>query len=145
MPYTEATLLEIQRMANVVPIIIRSPNQETTIGPYYIPNGTIGIINLYSMHMNEKEWAEPFKFNPTRFYNESTKSVINSHKILPFGIGKRICLGEVLAKTTLFTYFTTFLQQYSFSKVPGEKVTMEPDVGFTMSPKPYNVYVKQRL
>jgi len=36
MPYTEATLLEVQRMANVVPITVRAPSQDTKIGQYEI-------------------------------------------------------------------------------------------------------------
>lgn len=37
MPYTEATLLEVQRMANVVPVVVRAPIADTTIGKYRIP------------------------------------------------------------------------------------------------------------
>lgn len=37
MPYTEATILEIQRVANVLPIIIRGCNQDTKIAGYHIP------------------------------------------------------------------------------------------------------------
>jgi len=73
-------------MANVVPIDIRSPTQETTLGGFLIPKGTVGIINLYAMHMSEKDWEEPEKFRPDRFL-DNQGNVVNANKILPFGSG----------------------------------------------------------
>ena len=39
---------------------------------------------------------------------------------LPFGAGRRACLGEAEAKADLFLIFTWFLQNYSFSKSQGK-------------------------
>ena len=40
---------------------------------------------------------------------------------MPFGAGRRACLGEAVAKADLFLIFAWFLQNYSFSKVPGKE------------------------
>jgi len=145
MPFTEATLLETQRMANVVPIIIRSPTESTTLGGYHIPKDTVGVINFHAMHMSKEEWDEPEKFQPERFL-DNHGNVINANKILPFGSGKRSCLGEVLAKATLFTFFTTFLQKFSVSQSPNHSpAEMKAVLGFTLSPKPYHALVTPRL
>ena len=40
---------------------------------------------------------------------------------MPFGAGRRSCLGEAVAKADLFLIFTWFLQNYSFSKAPGKE------------------------
>jgi cytochrome P450 len=63
-----------------------------------------------------------------------------------FITGKRVCVGEVLAKHTLFTYFTSVLQRYSFHVPPErEAPKLRPVVkGFTISPDPYTALVKPR-
>lgn len=37
MPYTEAAILEVQRMASVLPIIVRSNKEDTSIDKYFVP------------------------------------------------------------------------------------------------------------
>jgi cytochrome P450 len=87
MPYTEATVLEIMRSASVVPITGRTPTQDATIGEYRIPQGTFTTFNLYSLHHSESIWEEPHTFRPERFLDDKMK-VVNTEKIIPFGIGK---------------------------------------------------------
>lgn len=36
MPYTEATLIEVQRMANVLPMTVRSPTENCTLEGYFV-------------------------------------------------------------------------------------------------------------
>jgi cytochrome P450 len=145
MPYTEATLLEVQRFANIVPMTVRAPNTDTVVGSYRIPKGSLGVFNLYSVHMNPKIWNDPEKFKPERFLDASGKNIINTQYLLPFGFGKRICLGEVLARATLFTYFATFMQKYTFSKDPANpELSIIPQGGMTQCPQPYSASIKLR-
>jgi cytochrome P450 len=59
--------------------------------------------------------------------------------------GKRLCLGEVLARATFFTYFTTLLQNYTFERSPGHgELNLVPRFGLTLSPAPFHSIVKQR-
>lgn len=41
----------------------------------------------------------------------------------PFGMGKRTCLGENLARYELFLLFTSLLQKYEFKPIGEEKAT----------------------
>lgn len=56
-----------------------------------------------------------------------------------FHSGKRLCLGENLARMELFLFFTSFMQHFTFSMPAGVK----PDTGFrfgvTLAPKPYEI------
>ena len=55
-----------------------------------------------------------------RFINQEGKFV-NSEKVVPFGIGKRYCLGRSLAEKEYFLFFSGILQQFKLENVPGTK------------------------
>ena len=50
-------------------------------------------------------------FRPQRFLDEAGNVKRDEH-FIPFSVGKRQCLGETLAKTELFLFFTALVQQY---------------------------------
>ncbi|XP_021966277.1 methyl farnesoate epoxidase [Folsomia candida] len=145
MPYTEATLLEIQRVANVLPVVIRGCNQDTNIAGYHIPKGTLAGISSISLHNSKAIWSDPDKFQPERFLDEDKTNIVNANKILPFGHGKRVCLGEALARASLFSYFASILQRFSLTPSPEHpRPSKVPVNGFTLSPQEYFVILKQR-
>lgn len=54
-------------------------------------------------------------------------------------------MGEVLAKHTLFTYFTSILQRYSFQVPAGLAVPKLKNIkGFTNAPEPFTALVTPR-
>ncbi|CAL8137894.1 unnamed protein product [Orchesella dallaii] len=147
MPYTEATLLEVQRFATVVPLFSRSNIQDQQVGEYVIPKGTMGIVSLYSANYSEESWGDPFTFRPERFLNEKTNTLDQDvcNKVMAFGLGKRICAGEVLAKANLFKFFTSFLQRYTFEEAPNHPTpSTDPLLGTVQSPRPFYAVVKPR-
>lgn len=115
------------------------------------------------MHLSKEEWGDPLNFRPERFLDEKME-IINSDKILPFGLGnfikivhginikftsylgKRICLGESLARVTLFMFITTLFQKYSFGVSPrhGLIAPLLASPGITHAPEPFHALVKPR-
>jgi cytochrome P450 len=101
-------------------------------------------VNLTSIHKSKAIWSDPETFRPERFL-DSNNNVINAHKILPFGLGKRVCLGEALARASLFSYFTSLMQRYTFTASPKHpQPNKEPVYGFTLSAQEYYVTLKHR-
>ena len=49
-----------------------------------------------------------------------------------FGMGKRRCIGEVLAKGAVFLFLAILLQRLEFSVPPGVTVDLTPIYGLTM-------------
>ncbi|MBN3321388.1 CP2K1 protein, partial [Atractosteus spatula] len=142
MPYTDAVLHEIQRFGNVVPLnSLRETTVDTTFRGYKIPKGTTVIPLLTSVLFDKTQWDTPFEFNPGHFL-DAQGNFIRKEAFMPFSAGRRVCLGETLAKMELFLFFTALLQKFTFRLPPGilpEDLNMEPVPGITASPHSYKL------
>ncbi|KAF3700163.1 Cytochrome P450 2K1 [Channa argus] len=61
--------------------------------------------------------------------------------------GRRVCLGESLAKMELFLFFTSLLQHFRFTPPPGvteDELDLTPAVGFTLCPLPQKLCAVSR-
>ncbi|XP_019134716.2 cytochrome P450 2J6 [Larimichthys crocea] len=144
MPYTDAVIHEIQRMANIIPLnVVHMASKDTKLNEYTIPKGTIIMATLDSVLHDESMWETPHSFNPQHFLDQDGK-FRNRDAFLPFSAGKRVCLGEKLARTELFLFFTSLLQRFSFSPSAGEQPSLESSFGSIRAPKPYSLCAVQR-
>nr|CAB3235468.1 cytochrome P450 2C42-like [Phallusia mammillata] len=146
MPYTEATVLEIQRKANIAPIgLVHVANKDTKLGKYDIPKSTY-ILPIYeSIHHSHKYWKNPSQFDPENFLDQDGKVGTRS-TFMPFGGGLRVCLGMNIAKQELFLFFVTMLQHFKLQLPPGvSKLDEEYVPGFTLQPKPYEIVMSSRF
>ncbi|XP_071808271.1 steroid 17-alpha-hydroxylase/17,20 lyase-like [Asterias amurensis] len=123
LPYVEATLLEILRFGSVAPLgVPHSTLVDTTLNGYKIKKGTMVMINHIGLHFDPEKWDQPEQFKPERFLNENGQLPDKlPENFLPFGLGRRVCLGEDFAKKELFLIFTWLFGRYTFYKVPGKE------------------------
>ncbi|KAJ8020808.1 Cytochrome P450 2U1 [Holothuria leucospilota] len=56
------------------------------------------------MHHDPKLYPDPEKFDPNRFLTEDGQ-VKKQESFMPFGAGRRVCMGESLAKLELSVPF----------------------------------------
>lgn len=144
-PYVEAVLLEVQRFFHIVPLSgPRRTLNDTSLGGYYIPKNTTVLMSLHSVHMDKEFWKDPEEFRPERFLDENMK-ISNTERLMPFGQGKRRCLGDSLARNAIFTFFVGILQKFTLTLPPNTSIpstTLLP--GITLSPKPYKVIFTRR-
>ncbi|XP_051855524.1 cytochrome P450 2J4-like [Antechinus flavipes] len=138
MPYTNAAVHEVQRMGNILPFNVpRMAVVDTTVAGYHVPKGTIVMTNLTALHRDPKEWATPETFNPEHFLENGQFQKRES--FLPFSMGKRVCLGEQLARAELFLFFTSLLQKFTFQPPPNTQLSLDFQYSTTMSPLPYQI------
>ncbi|XP_062838873.1 cytochrome P450 2U1 [Anolis carolinensis] len=145
MPFTEATIMEVQRMTVVVPLSIpRMASETTKLQGYTIPKGSVIIPNLWSVHRDPKIWEKPDDFHPARFLDENGQ-LLKKETFIPFGIGRRVCMGEQLAKMELFLMLVSLLQTFTFQfPEDAKKPPMEGRFGLTLAPFPYNIIALKR-
>ena len=72
-----------------------------TQGEYSIPKGTQVWPNLHELLHDERHWEDPHKFDPSRFLDAEGKFTGIPPSFKPFGTGRRVCIGESLAKSEL--------------------------------------------
>ncbi|XP_042104698.1 cytochrome P450, family 2, subfamily J isoform X2 [Ovis aries] len=133
MPYTNAVIHEVQRMGNIIPLNVpREVTVDTILAGYHLPKGTMVLTNLTALHRDPAEWATPDTFNPEHFLENGQFK--KREAFLPFSIGKRMCLGEQLARTELFIFFTSLLQKFTFRPPDNEELSLTFRMGLTLSP-----------
>ncbi|NXJ86944.1 CP2J2 protein, partial [Trogon melanurus] len=138
MPYTNAVIHEVQRKANIVPFNVpRLTTKDIVLDGFHIPKGTILLTNLTSVMFDKNEWETPDTFNPKHFLKDG--QFWKRESFMPFSIGKRACLGELLARSELFLFFTALLQKFTFQPPPGTTLSLKIELGVTMAPEPYKI------
>ncbi|XP_055978278.1 cytochrome P450 2J2-like [Sorex fumeus] len=138
MPYTHAVVHEVQRMGNIIPLNVpRAAAADTTLNGYHIPKGTLVLTNLITLHRDPAEWATPDTFNPEHFLENGKFK--KREDFLPFSIGKRACLGEQLARTELFVFFTSLMQKFTFRPPDNEQMSQKFRMGLTVAPVKYRI------
>ncbi|GAB6020876.1 Cytochrome P450 2 sub R member 1, variant 2 [Chamberlinius hualienensis] len=145
LPYIEAVIMEIHRLANVAPLSVpHRCNQTTEICNVIIPKGATVLQNIHAVHMDPYLWEEPSKFKPERYINENQEIKWPPY-LMPFSIGPRLCIGKSIADIELKLFISCLLHQFKFSLPPNRpKPSMESTIGLTIHPQPYCLLVNHR-
>ncbi|XP_071752464.1 cytochrome P450 2K1-like [Centroberyx gerrardi] len=142
LPYTDAVIHETQRLANIVPMSLpHKTSQDVTFQGYFIKKGTTVYPLLTSVLYDETEWESPCTFNPAHFLDKDG-TFVKRDAFMPFSAGRRVCLGESLARMELFLFFTSLIQRFRFTPPPGvaeDELDLTPAVGLTLNPSPHKL------
>lgn len=83
------------------------------------------------------------EFHPERFIKDG--KCVSPDRHFPFGVGKRRCMGELMARANIFLFITTLLQNFSFLVPPGHPIPTDVPVdGATASVEQYTALVIER-
>jgi cytochrome P450 len=146
--YTDATVHEMMRFIALAPLSVpHGATADTGFRGYFISQGTVVFINLYSMSHDPAVWGDPEVFRPDRFIDTSGH-IKNKllEEFLPFSIGRRRCFGEALARTEVFLFFAGIIQRCTVIKPPEvDKYDLDGEVTLTRVPTPFTVQIITRL
>ncbi|KAK0427441.1 hypothetical protein QR680_010226 [Steinernema hermaphroditum] len=111
MPYTNAVVTEVLRCGSILNFsFLRETTKETVVEGHVLPKKTSVVAQISIMFRDDKDYPDPGKFDPERFLRDKNLS----KQVIAFGAGKRVCVGESLARAELFLIITNFVQKYKF-------------------------------
>lgn len=108
--YLKACIKETLRMYPVVIGNGRTTTSDTTIGGYHIPKGVQVIFQHYVISNLEKYFPQSGEFLPERWMREDETR--HGFASLPFGYGRRMCLGRRFAELEMIIVISKILQFY---------------------------------
>ena len=131
--YLTATINEVMRrrpvLPNAEPRLVKQPVQ---IGAREYAPGVVLIANAYLVHHDPVIYPDPYELRPERFL----ESQPGTYTWLPFGGGRRRCLGASFAQLEMKVVLTSALSRYSVRPASAEReaprrrsITISPSRG----------------
>lgn len=142
LPYLQAVVKETFRMH---PVLSLGGPRETTrpieVNGYKIPAQTRLFVNIFAVHRDPAVYTDPETFDPDRFLTQHLHtnhcSGFDSHELIPFGVGRRMCPGFHLGNTLVHLMLANLLHRFHWSLPEGETIaTVQASV---MSEKLYGL------
>ncbi len=147
MPYCEAVISEVLRIAPAVPLgVPHEMKSDLDFHGYRLLKGATIIANIYGVHHDPQIWDNPSKFRPERFLNDDQTKYVPNEALIPLGEGQRKCYGGPFGYDALFLFVTRLFQQYNVASECGTegKADLRPGIWFLLRPKPFKVVVSSR-
>lgn len=141
MPYTEAVIMEALRLI-ASPIVPHVASQDSSIGGYLIEKDSLIFLNNYNLSMSPELWDEPTAFKPERFIQNG--HIVKPDHFLPFGAGRRSCMGYKMVQFLSFSVLVNFMQHFDMR--PPANVVHKVTVGSLAVPeKSYEMVLSDRV
>lgn len=147
--YLQAIVKETFRLHPVGVLLPYESTEATVIDGYHIPAKSRIFVNNYAISRSPDNWDNALEFIPERFL-ESTRDVKGQDfEVMPFGSGRRMCIGMNLGLLMVQLTIGQMLQVCKWSLPPGVKpkdVDMTEDAGISVPLKtPLQVIATPRL
>jgi hypothetical protein len=115
----EATIREVQRVRPVISFAGRFVREPYELGGYRLPIGTRILLAASLTHADPMLFPHPQRFDPDRFLGV----VPDTYTWIPFGGGRRRCIGATFAHMEVDVVLRTMLQRVELGATtePGEK------------------------
>jgi cytochrome P450 len=123
--YLAAFIAEVLRFRPVAPLpLLHKTTVDVDIGGHTITKGTVVLPLLASIHHMEEFWENPEVFEPERFLDRDGNFIARPNQnYIPFGAGRRGCIGEKMALADIFFFISRFIQ-----KTKGYRITLNQPV-----------------
>jgi cytochrome P450 len=127
LPWTKACFSEAIRIHPPVYLSMRRATADDDLNGYRIKRGTIVVVLTHRLHRNPEFWPQPERFDPNRFIAGADADRPKAAYV-PFGGGRRICIGTQFALLEATVLAAAISQRYVLDPAPGHRVVEE---GFT--------------
>ncbi|CBI30230.3 unnamed protein product, partial [Vitis vinifera] len=134
--YLQAVVKETLRLHPPIPLLLpRNALQDTNFMGYFVPKNTQVFVNAWAIGRDPDAWKEPLSFKPDRFLGSNLDYKGQNFEFIPFGSGRRICIGISLANKLLPLALASLLHCFDWELGGGvtpETMDMNERVGITV-------------
>jgi cytochrome P450 len=127
LPWTTACFQEAMRIYPPVWHVQRVPNEDDVVCGYRIPQNALVLVSIWSTHRDPKVWPNPAGYDPRRWLGTAPKER-SRFAYLPFGGGRRVCVGQGFAMLNATLLAAMIAQRFRFDFIPGSKIVLDPTV-----------------
>lgn len=149
---TRSELKELDRADRVVKetlrmyppfyLFMREATQDTTVGGVQVKAGTTLVSSLYEAHRDEDMWGEEKTGFPANEFHSDRFLERAPERFVPFGAGRRSCLGQVLGRLEGSLMLTRVAQEFDIAPAEPGPVALNSDL--SIHPKDGEVTLRLR-
>ncbi|KAI5807373.1 cytochrome P450 [Peziza echinospora] len=141
LPYLRAVTFEILRLIPPVPMTMRCASENTTLGGYFIPKGTIVMVSPWAINRSKSLWGPTAEeFDPERWITPREKKDEiggSNYDFMTFLHGPRGCIGKDFARLEFKALLVALLGRFEFGEVleeDGARRKLQLRRGLTVKP-----------
>jgi cytochrome P450 len=127
LPYLEACFNEAMRLYPPAWHVPRDAAQDDVVGGYRIPAGSRIMVAIWATHRDPAVYPEPEEFRPERWLDDAQKERPR-FSFLPFGGGRRACVGQGFAMLNAIVLGAMISQRYTFERTTTGPVRLEASI-----------------
>lgn len=128
--YTTSVIRESMRLYPPVWVFDRSPLRPLDLGGQSLRPKDIVYVSPFLLHRQSRYFPGPLQFDPGRF--EPGKAAATSSAYIPFGAGRRGCIGQAMAMVEAVLVVATLIQRVEIRPADDDEVLPKPDA--TLAP-----------
>lgn len=123
--YMRRVLNETLRRHHPFWLLMKRTIRPVTLQGVHLPADTEIISSSYALHRDPVVYRDPLVFDPERWLPERVRERPRT-AFMPFGAGKRVCIGESFALTAMTLAVAAITRQWQLLHVPGQVVHERP-------------------
>jgi cytochrome P450 len=131
-PFALQVMKESMRLYPPAFLLARSALRDTSIGGFTVRKDELVLIAPWLFHRDPRLFEDPLRFDPDRFLPER-EAQLPRFAYMPFGGGRRICIGNQFALMEGQIILATIAQQFDMELLSPKPVEVEPLL--TLRPK----------
>lgn len=136
LPYLQAIIKETLRLHPPVPFLLpRKADRDIDICGSIIPKDAQMLINMWAICRDPTIWDKPTLFLPERFLESDVDVKGQNFEVAPFGGGRRICPGILLANRMLHLILGSLINSFDWKledDMNPEDMDMDDKFGITL-------------
>ncbi|XP_042505524.1 geraniol 8-hydroxylase-like [Macadamia integrifolia] len=116
-------------------LIPRCPCASCTIGGFMVPKGPKVIVNAWAIQRDPIAWINPLEFQPERFLrsvDDEYEFSGKDYRHIPFGSGRRVCVGIPMAERMIPYLVATILDSFKWQLPNGVELDMSDKFGLEL-------------